>query len=114
VQLARANLLKAGLSGWAMFRHLPFERLKPPDPPGVLIMNPPYGERLDPGDIEQFYRQIGDRFKQQYQGYEAWILSGNPEAMKHVGLRADVKMQLYNGPLACKFHCYKIYAGSRE
>ena len=79
---------------------------------GTLITNPPYGNRIEQEDIEDFYKRIGDRFKNHYQGWTAWILSGNKEALKNLGLRTSKKLTLYNGPTECKFHKYEMYKGS--
>ncbi|MDX2249274.1 MAG: THUMP domain-containing protein [Bacteroidia bacterium] len=81
---------------------------------GILMINPPYGERLEENDIESFYRNMGDRMKKNWAGYNVWIISSNTAAMKSVGLRPDKKLQVYNGSLACKFYCYRIFEGSRK
>ena len=91
-----------------------FERLEPPAEDGLLVMNPPYDERLVKTDIEAFYQMIGDRLKQAFAGYEAWIISSNKEAMKKIGLRPSSKMTLFNGALECKYHQYQLYSGSRK
>ena len=87
------------------------------DPPcleGMIIMNPPYGKRIQEDQIEQFYGNIGDALKQKYNGWQAWILSGNKEAIKSVGLRTSKKRTLYNGPIECKYHLYELYRGSKR
>ncbi len=76
---------------------------------GTLITNPPYGERLAPAELNMFYKAIGDKLKKNYTGFNAWILSSNLEALKHIGLHPYKKITLYNGPLACKFLQFKMY-----
>jgi len=103
----------------SLARLKPFIQLEPQDffsylPPekitdGIIVMNPPYDERISVNDIEQFYKKIGDTLKQRYKGYRAWILSANISAIKSVGLRTSQKHTLYNGPLPCKFHRYDMY-----
>ena len=83
------------------------------EPEGLIIMNPPYGERLNPDDINQLYKSIGDTLKKSYTGYTAWILSSNPQAIKHIGLRHTKRIPLFNGPLECRFLKYQLYTGSR-
>jgi putative N6-adenine-specific DNA methylase len=56
---------------------------------------------------------MGDQFKQQYQGWTAWILSGNVEAIKNIGLKPTRKEQLFNGAIACSFAKYELYAGRK-
>ncbi len=90
-----------------------FSELEPPVKSGIMVFNPPYGERLGKEeDIDAFYTMIGDSLKQRFAGYDAWIISSNKEALKQVGLRATNKHQLYNGALDCKFQCFSMYEGS--
>lgn len=112
LKIAQENLLRAGFQKEVRLRLKNFSKLPPPPPgPGVLMMNPPYGERLAPKDILSLYKMIGDQLKQQYPGYAGWIISSNMQALKHIGLRADKRITLFNGPLECSFRQYKIFAG---
>lgn len=81
---------------------------------GIVVINPPYDRRIGHMDIEQFYQNMGDRLKQSYEGWDAWIMSENQEAMKSVGLKPSKKLTLYNGPLKCQLHKYELYSGSRK
>lgn len=81
---------------------------------GMIICNPPYDIRLEEDDIEAFYKEMGDTLKQRYQGWSAWIISGNKEALKRIGLRTSKKRTLYNGPIECKFQRYDMYSGSKK
>lgn len=81
---------------------------------GIIITNPPYGERLKEDDINNFYKMIGDTLKQNYKGYTAWILSGNKDAIKRVGLKPSKKINLFNASIECKFHKYEMYEGSKR
>ncbi len=112
--LAIDNVTNAGLEDHIRIRREPMERLEAPAPDGMIIMNPPYGERMERGEIDSFYAMIGDRFKQEFQGYEAWVLSSNLSALKRVGLKPSVKIVLFNGPLECRFIRYELYQGSRR
>ncbi len=114
VRIAQHNAEAAGLQDKVQIARRPFERLEAPAEEGLIVMNPPYDERLVKKDIESFYEMIGDRLKQAFTGYEAWILSANKSALKRVGLRPSQKMQLYNGSLECKYQKYELYAGSRK
>jgi putative N6-adenine-specific DNA methylase len=112
---ARDNLSRSGFEEWISLRQKSFQTLPPPPKEGgILVTNPPYGERLKPEDINELYSMIGDTLKQQYAGYDAWIFSSNREAVKHVGLRASKKLVLFNGPLECRFLQYQMYTGTRE
>lgn len=81
---------------------------------GMIIMNPPYGLRIEEDDIIGFYKNIGDTFKKSYQGWSAWVISGNKDAIKSLGLRTSKKLTLYNGSLECKYHKYDMYRGTKK
>ncbi|MGM1056233.1 MAG: THUMP domain-containing class I SAM-dependent RNA methyltransferase [Bacteroidota bacterium] len=78
-----------------------------------MVFNPPYGERLDI-DMPVFYKRIGDTLKQNYPGTEAWFITSNLEAIKHVGLRPSRKIKLFNGALESKFLKYEVYEGTKK
>ncbi|MEL6124105.1 MAG: class I SAM-dependent RNA methyltransferase [Bacteroidota bacterium] len=87
----------------------------PPSSPGLIVTNPPYGQRIgDREDMDAFYKEIGDTFKKSYSGWTAWVISANKESLKKLGLRTSQRLQLYNGPLECKYHRYDMYRGSRD
>lgn len=90
-----------------------FENSPVPEGPGILISNPPYGERLET-DVETLYKGIGDWFKQSLQGYDCWIISSSEHGFKSLGLRPDRRIKLYNGDLECSFRKYSIYDGSKK
>lgn len=108
------NILSAGLEQVIRVEKTPFEKLLPPEPPGVLITNPPYDERLKVEDIAAFYKSIGDRLKQQWAGWDAWLISSNREALKNVGLRSGRKITLFNGALECSFQKFELYEGTKR
>ncbi|HMO38361.1 MAG TPA: THUMP domain-containing protein [Saprospiraceae bacterium] len=115
VRASAQNIFSAHLEGGRIrVAKQAFEKLTPPPPPGLLITNPPYDERLQEADVAAFYSMIGDRLKQAFAGYEAWLISSNLAALKHIGLRASQKMTLFNGALECKFQQYKLYEGSLD
>ncbi|MEQ8521128.1 MAG: THUMP domain-containing protein [Vicingaceae bacterium] len=80
---------------------------------GVLILNPPYGERLEVEDIEMFYKTMGDNLMNHYSNYRPWILSANEEALQYVNLKSVEKYELMNGDLPCKYICYDLKAGHK-
>ncbi|MFY9310106.1 MAG: class I SAM-dependent RNA methyltransferase [Bacteroidia bacterium] len=81
---------------------------------GVVIINPPYGERMVKDNIEELYKTIGDTFKKSFSGYDCWVLSSNLDAFKHVGLRPSRKIMLFNGQLECRFMKYEMYQGTKR
>ncbi|WP_421889734.1 THUMP domain-containing class I SAM-dependent RNA methyltransferase [Marinoscillum sp.] len=87
---------------------------RPKTPDGMIICNPPYGERIGRENTNDFYKAIGDVLKNNFAGFDAWLMSSNMEAFKHIKLRASKKIVLFNGPLECKFQKYEMYRGSKE
>lgn len=114
VRKTEANATEVGLEDKIEVQRKPFERLTPPEGKGIIIVNPPYDERLQSDDIKAFYTMMGDRFKKEFTGFEAWLISSNMEALKKIGLRASRKINLLNGKLECKFLKFELYAGSRK
>lgn len=115
IRVAKYNIENASLSKKINLLIKPLEGYNPPqDNNGVVVTNPPYGERIKKNEINAFYKVLGDKFKQSYGGYKVWMISSNFEAIKHVGLHPDEKITLFNGPLECKFLKYDIYSGSKK
>jgi len=114
VSMARTNAETAGLKGKINILKSSFESMDQPWPEGMIIMNPPYGERMQTAEINSLYKNIGDTLKKNYAGYEVWILSSNKEALKNIGLQTSKKITLYNGSIEVKFQKYVIYKGSKK
>lgn len=82
----------------------------PGDPPGIIVCNPPYGVRMGKdADIAAIYRAMGEAFKKRCRGWTAYVLSGNPEATRHIGLKASRRHPLMNGPIDCRLLKYELY-----
>lgn len=112
--IARDNIKHTDFSGIIKTELADFELAEAPSTPGTIIINPPYGGRLDKDDIEVLYKRIGDTLKKNYGGHSAWIITANREAAKHIGLHATKKYVVFNGQLECRFLKYDIYAGSKK
>ena len=91
-----------------------FFQLPPREEPCTIILNPPYGERMRPENIEQLYRSIGLKLKNDFPGSTAWIISSNKEAYNHIGFKPSAKHTLYNGKLECMYSGFELYQGSRK
>jgi len=113
VMKARRNLRRLPIGRFVKVNPDSFQETKRPAEFGVMISNPPYGERMG-DDIEELYEELGDWMKTEMQGFDCWIVSSNMEAFKFVGLRPDKKLKVYNGSLECSFRKYAIYAGSKK
>ena len=90
-----------------------FNDVRTPEGPGIVITNPPYGERMGE-EIEEMYEALGDWMKTEMKGYDCWVISSNFDAFKFIGLRPDKKIKVYNGSLECSFRKYSIYEGSKK
>ena len=80
----------------------------------LVVMNPPYGERLEVDDIIALYERIGDTFKQHYTDCTAFVLSSDIFALKRIGLKPSRKIELYNGNLECRVFKFEMYEGSKK
>ena len=80
-----------------------------PQTKGILLLNPPYDERLEIKDVELFYKDIGDMLKRHYTGFDVWIISSNKAAMKKIGLKSSIRYHLVNSNLDCEFCKYEMY-----
>lgn len=114
VSVARANVEAAQLEDCVVIKKSSMENVLPPPSPAIMVTNPPYDERMELEDAGAYYRQIGDLLKKQFSGYQAWIISGSTEGIKRLGLKPFKRIALVNGKLACKYHGYDLYAGSRK
>lgn len=107
---AKKNIYKARLNDYIDIQKKNFLKYIPPHQKGVCIINPPYGERMnEEQDIEQFYKKIGDSFKQNFPLYTCGIISSDLDALKKIGLKPNKKYDLLNGKLTCKYKLYEIY-----
>ena len=114
VAIARANIKSASLTKVIDLEVQDFLTLTPPSAPGIIITNPPYGERMKPQSIVELYAAIGDNLKNKFAGYEAWIISSSMDGLKSVGLKPAKKIDLFNGALACSYRCYELFQGSHK
>jgi putative N6-adenine-specific DNA methylase len=114
IEIAKQNLQNAHLHKDIRLVKKHMEEFTPPEAPGILIINPPYGERLEEHDIKALYSSIGDSLKRNFKGYQAWVISSDFYALKHIGLKPSKKLVVFNGPLECRYVCYDIFAGSHK
>ncbi len=112
IKIAEENIEKAFLTKKISVAPKNFFDLKPLTNSGIMITNPPYGERLQPDDLKLFYQKIGDKLKVDFTGFVSWIIGSNADVMKFLGLKPEKKIKLFNGPLECTFRKYSMYEGS--
>ena len=110
IDLAYTNADNCGLGEQIQFRQQELSDIYAIADKGVIICNPPYGERL--GNVEELgalYKSLGDIFKQRFTGWTAYILTGNKQLAKKVGLRTSRRIAVYNGSLPCTLLKYELY-----
>ena len=114
VQMAKFSARDASVDDIIEVEQADFFKKKNNQSTGFIICNPPYGERLKEADIVSFYKEIGNTFKREYGGFEAWLLSSNLQALKFIGLRSSKKIPLKNAALDVKLQKYEMYSGSKK
>jgi putative N6-adenine-specific DNA methylase len=112
LDIARLNASKANISSFIRFSNKPFNEFKPVAGPGTVIINPPYGERMKESQINNLYSEIGSQLKEKFNGYNAWIISSNAEALKNIGLKPNKKYKVLNGSLECSYLGYELFSGN--
>lgn len=80
-------------------------------PEGVLVSNPPYGERLRPDDIQTLYRNIGSTLKNYFKGWHAWLIGYKDEHFSAIGLKPSLQLPMLNGSLECTLKEYVLFDG---
>jgi putative N6-adenine-specific DNA methylase len=114
IQIAAKNVRNAGLSKYIELKVLPIQEISDVPEKGIMITNPPYGERLNPRDLMQLYSIIGERMKHVFTGYEAWVISASEEGFENIGLRPDACYKLFNGALECEYRKYTLFEGKQK
>ena len=113
LKLARENLAALDLEHAVVLKQADVLEMRPPAPSGVLVMNPPYGVRLqDQHTLAALYPQLGDALKKKYAGWTAYIFTADLRLPKLIGLSPSRRTPLYNGALECRLFEFKIVAGS--
>ena len=116
IDIASENIKSAGMSKYINLKVKSFQSYTTETTPKdcMLIMNPPYGERISSKDLLSLYELIGTTLKHQFKGYDAWILSYREECFESIGLRPSVKFDVMNGALDCGFRKYEIFEGGMK
>jgi putative N6-adenine-specific DNA methylase len=114
VKQAEANVRKAGLEGMISIGLSDFKDVGRAADNGYLVLNPPYGERLKPAEIESLYSMIGSTLKHHFAGNKAWIITSGKEYLNNIGLKPKKKYTLFNGALECVFAGYELYEGTKK
>jgi len=114
VSMTRKNVESAGLSDIITISKNDFCDLKASGNEGVIIMNPPYGQRIKSADNDKLYGMIGSTLKHNFPGYQAWLITSDKDSLKQVGLKPAKKTALFNGSIECLLVKYELYHGSKK
>ena len=115
IDIAQKNIESAGLKKYIDLEVKTFQQYEvAPKPAGILMTNPPYGERIKVEDLEELYSMIGERLKHVFSGYDAYILSYKKECFDKVALKYSKRFFLNNGALECEMRKYELFAGKRK
>ncbi len=114
IAIANANIKNAGFAKKIEVQKKDIRTLEPTFGNGIIITNPPYGERMKLQSVVELYSAFGNVLKNKFAGYQAWIISGSQEGLKSIGLKPSKKIELFNGAIACSYRCYDLFQGSRK
>ena len=114
IDVSRHSALDFGLKKYIDFAVASFSDVRPMGRNGIVVMNPPYDERMKSKDIVALYTLIGDQLKRKFSGWDAWIISSNLEALKVISLKPAERHTLFNGSLECRYQKFDLYDGSKK
>jgi putative N6-adenine-specific DNA methylase len=129
VDFAQRNAERAGVAHAVQLRGGDaLQRMPPSDTPGLLLLNPPYGERIEAGGVagtgrqmresaqtEQagdFFAQLSSHWKRNYPGWTAWVLSPDMKLPTRMRLKESRRVPMWNGPIECRLFRFDMVAGS--
>lgn len=111
--IAERNIKSAGVGRYIELTTQPIQNYETaPAQGGIIVTNPPYGERIAAEDMDALYEAIGNRLKHVFKGYTAWILGYRQEHFDKIGLKPSAKIPTLNGALECEFRKYEIFEGT--
>ncbi len=110
VLLAERNARAAGVGHLLQFSRQDLRDFRPPaSPPGVIVCNPPYGERIgEDKELAALYRTLGQVLRERCAGYTAYVFSGNAILEERIGMEPSASIPLYNGKIPCRLLKYEL------
>ena len=112
LKAARRNLGEAGVERWVKLEQADVLERSAPAASGVMVMNPPYGERMgSPEELAQFYPRLGDALKQRFAGWRCYIFTADLRLPKLIRLEPSRRTPLWNGALECRLYEFEIVRG---
>jgi putative N6-adenine-specific DNA methylase len=114
IKIAESNIKSAALTKHIELKACGIQQLEAPSQKGVMVINPPYGERIQSDDIYALYSSIGQTLKHKFMGYDAWVISSHKECLEKIGLKPAKRIKMLNASLECDYCKYEIFAGKRK
>lgn len=114
IDISLENIRSAGLVKYIELKTTGLQQYTDAPKPGIMVTNPPYGERISTRDLLGLYSMIGERMKHVFTGYNVWIISYKDECLEKIGLRPSEKMKLINGSLECEYRKYEVFEGKNK
>ena len=115
LKAARRNLAAAGVERWVKLERVDVLDSAAPAPAGVMVMNPPYGERMgSPEELARFYPRLGDSLKRRFAGWRCYIFTADLRLPKLIRLEPSRRTPLWNGALECRLYEFEIVSGSHR
>lgn len=112
---ARRNLAAAGVERWVKLERTDVLERAAPAPAGVMVANPPYGERMGSVEaLERFYPKLGDALKRHFAGWRCYLFTADLRLPKLIRLEPSARTPLWNGALECRLYEFRIVSGSHR
>jgi putative N6-adenine-specific DNA methylase len=115
LEAARRNLAAAGVERWVTLEHADILERGAPAPAGVMVANPPYGERMGSADeLARFYPKLGDALKRNFAGWRCYFFTSDLRLPKLIRLEPAARTPLWNGALECRLYEFRMVQGSHR
>jgi 23S rRNA (guanine2445-N2)-methyltransferase / 23S rRNA (guanine2069-N7)-methyltransferase len=116
VRMSLANAQAAGVADWLhVEKRALTEVVRPPGPPGLVVANPPYGERIGAeSGLQTVYSELGATLRERFQGWQAAILTGNPPLARNLGIYAKRTHRVFNGTIECRLLRFDLNEASAQ
>lgn len=115
LQAARRNLGAAGVERWVKLEQADVLERAAPEPAGVMVANPPYGERIgSPEELAAFYPKLGDALKKKFAGWDCFFFTADQRMAKLIRLQPSRRTPLWNGAIECRLYEFRIVSGSNR
>jgi putative N6-adenine-specific DNA methylase len=115
LKAARRNLGAAGVERWVKLEQADVLERAAPEPWGVMVANPPYGERIgSPEELAALYPKLGDALKKKFAGWNCFFFTADQRMAKLIRLQPSRRTPLWNGAIECRLYEFRIVSGSNR